>query len=212
MKIGGIHSTGNFKFPDTETDNPATGAGDNLLPQTCWSDVTTSAKYTVPTPKVGDDHAELTKDSISLTGGNSWMLIPQKLTAWDGIGAGQNGGAYLAVLCQIYAVGKEGDFETLLYPSSTRPSNPDDTVKDGFAYAAVPIDTNWEPGYKYIYTLEFYGAGKVDPDDPTHGGEEILGGPIKFTVSVDDWADKKLPLPMVPGEPEEPVVPEEPGE
>ena len=52
----------------------------------------------------------------------------------------------------------------------------------------------------HIYTLDFSnGAGKVDPEkevDPSvpedhyEPGDNILGGPIKFTVYVTGWTDQ----------------------
>lgn len=197
VKIGGIPSTGKFTFPTTVTDDPETGTGDNLLPQNCWEDVTTSAtaNYTFATPGAGTTGLALTNNPASLMGNTeNWMLIPQQLKAWNGEGASQKPGAYLAVLCQIYSIDNESGFETLLYPSSTRPET--DLVAGGFAYSAVPISTNWEPGKKYIYTLEFSRGGQVDPEDPDHGGEEILGGPIEFTISVDTWVDREMDYPM----------------
>ena len=63
----------------------------------------------------------------------------------------------------------------------------------------MAIGTNWEPGKKYVYTLDFSnGAGKVDPEkeqptdpdvDPFDPGENILGSSIKFTVEVTPWED-----------------------
>lgn len=76
-----------------------------------------------------------------------------------------------------------------------------------YAYVCVPLDTEWLPGYKYTYTLNFSkdGIGKIDPnfaagesgaDYPggTGGlkpGEEIIDNPIElfFTVTVDSWTD-----------------------
>ncbi len=69
-----------------------------------------------------------------------------------------------------------------------------------YDWVAVPINTNWEAGKKYIYTLDFSnGAGKVDPEkevDPSvpedhyEPGDNILGGAIKFTVNVTGWTDQ----------------------
>ena len=71
---------------------------------------------------------------------------------------------------------------------------------DGFAWASVPVSFTWVRGNKYIYTLDFTnGAGKVDPVDPgtdwkkdepqkdPDKGQDILGEPIKFTVTVNPW-------------------------
>ena len=92
-------------------------------------------------------------------------------------------------------------------------SRTDTDNKNGkYAFSAVPIDTNWEPGKKYTYTLNFCGdnggGGQVDPDpdptdpdvdpDPTDDdpGDPILGKPIYFTVTVDDWQDQPMDIDM----------------
>lgn len=114
--------------------------------------------------------------SIMKTDGDNAMLLPQQLVAWDSETDKSNTkkGAYLSVLINI----TKADGSDPVYP-----------VEAGqYGWAAVPIDTNWEAGKKYVYTLDFSnGAGKVDPDVPEGGGEDILGSPIKFTVEVDTW-------------------------
>lgn len=118
-----------------------------------------------------------TAATLMAADGNNAMLIPQQLVAWDPAGDASNTkkGAYLAVKINITT--KEG---TQIYPEQD----------GGYGWAAVAIDTNWEAGKKYVYTLDFTnGAGKVDPEDPDNPGEDILGSPIKFTVTVDEWQD-----------------------
>lgn len=63
-----------------------------------------------------------------------------------------------------------------------------------FAWACVPIDTNWEPGKKYVYTLNYSaaGLGMVDPEDGAVPGDDIIPeSPVKlwFTVTVSDWEE-----------------------
>ena len=132
------------------------------------------------------DAITLSAEPVSLMGeGGNAMLIPQQLTAWkpDTDGANTAGGAYLSVRLQI-ATAETG---TQIYPF---PSNGE------CEWAAIPIDTNWEAGKKYIYTLDFtHGAGNVDPHDPDPG-KPVLGGPIKFTVQVDEWTDTPEALDM----------------
>lgn len=115
-----------------------------------------------------------------------FMLIPQQLEAWTSSNAAD--GAYIAVLCNI----TQGT--TQLHPSTT---------PGGYGYAAVPINTAWDPGKKYTYTLQFFkdnGGGGVtppidptDPVDPTpdpgNPGQPVVGGPISFTVQVNTWTD-----------------------
>lgn len=127
--------------------------------------------------------ATLNGEAVSLMGeGGNAMLIPQQLTAWNSENDKQNDaeGAYLAVKIQI-----ETPNGVRLYPA-----------KGDYDWAAVGIDTKWEAGKKYIYTLDFSkGAGNVDPEkpkptdpnDPFNPGDPILGDPIKFTVIVTPW-------------------------
>ncbi|WOG11688.1 fimbrillin family protein [Bacteroides caccae] len=180
-----------FTFPETETTSAY------VLAQSQWAgwsgaDGGHETAYYIK----GEQPVTLTDNAQSIMfGDDNFMLLPQQLTAWDGT-ASQTG-AYLSVLCRIYSV--DGGNEILLYPQPTDTDN-----KDGkYAFSAVSIDTNWEPGKKYTYTLNFCdnggGAGKGDPDpdpdepvDPDPGvdpGEPILG-PITFTVTVDEWSDQ----------------------
>ena len=114
--------------------------------------------------------------SIMKTDGDNAMLIPQQLVAWksDTDKSNTAKGAYLSVLINI----TEKDGGDPVYP----------TEVGQYGWAAVAIDTNWEAGKRYVYTLDFSnGAGKGDPEDPDGGGEDILGSPIKFSVEVDTW-------------------------
>lgn len=111
------------------------------------------------------------------------MILPQQLTKWEHKTdvKNDNKGAYLAVLLKITT--KEG---LQVYPKK-------DTVTEGvadYAWACVPIDTKWEAGFRYTYTLDFSkGAGQVPPTDPEIPGDDILGGPITFTATVDAWKE-----------------------
>lgn len=126
----------------------------------------------------------------SLMGDNgNAMLVPQQLVAWDVTSDNTNTqkGAYLSVKLQINILDADGNEGVQIYPF------PSDAQ---CIWAAIPIDTNWEAGKKYIYTLDFtHGAGYVDPHDP-EPGKPVLGGPIKFTVNVVDWVESTQDLDM----------------
>ena len=123
--------------------------------------------------------------SIMATDGNNAMLLPQQLTAWSYEDKTNTlNGAYLAVKVQITT--KDG---ARVFPAASVGESD---------WVAVAIGTKWDAGKKYIYTLDFTnGAGKVDPEkpeptdptDPDNPGEDIFGGAIKFTVTVNDWID-----------------------
>ena len=137
-----------------------------------------------------------------LTGDNPLLLIPQTLGAAN---IKDGTGQYLSVLVKITKV-SGGD---LIFPKN------DGTKANGesYAWAAVDINTVWEPGKKYIYTLHFTenGYGKVDgntdggnddPTDPTpeddtndgndpQPGDDIVDTPVKLILDVEviDWID-----------------------
>ena len=156
-----------------------------------WNLEMDKVNYTVP--DFGEITLNGTPESLMGTGGSA-MLIPQQLTAWDAAmdKPNANKGAYLAVKLQIAT--KAG---ARVYPAE---------VVGDYDWAAVPVNTNWEAGKKYVYTLDFTsGAGKVDPEkpnpsdptDPFKPGDDILGNnAIKFTVQVTEWVEETKDVDM----------------
>ena len=132
------------------------------------------------------DTVTLGSTPVSIMGasGNA-MLLPQTFIEWSPKNDPDNVAreVYLSVLINITSA--DG---MRVYPFPT------DTKKDAdgnlrtYAWASIPLSGTWEAGKHYIYTLDFTnGSGYVDPDDPTPG-KPVLGGAVKFTVDVDNWA------------------------
>ncbi len=204
VKIANAAAKANFTFPETETNSHYT------LLQSQWSGWSEQDDHSKAYIIKGSSPVTLNANAQSIMfGDNNFMLIPQALTKWDGTAA--TTGAYLSVLCRIYSL--DNGNATLLYP---QPASGD--AKNGkYAFSAVGVNTNWQPGKKYIYTLNFCGdgggAGEIDPNpvnpvdlqdptvDPTpipggNGGDPILGNPIKFTVTIDTWSDETVAVGM----------------
>lgn len=101
-------------------------------------------------------------------------LLPQEVNAWDPtVKASDYNGAYFlvkVVLSNIVKNDDGADVATVVY--------------DG--YAAVPVNVNWEQGYRYIYTFVFDEGGDggwtPDPSDP----KPVLTS-VKYDVTVDDF-------------------------
>lgn len=138
-----------------------------------------------PTTEVTVSNSPDTPSDLMFNEGG-FMLMPQQLSPWTETATAD--GAYIAVLCNITQGGAQ------LFPATS----------GGYGYAAVPINTTWEPGKKYTYTLQFFkdggGAGVIPPVDPTDPpveptpdpgtpGQPVLGGSISFNVSVNTWQD-----------------------
>lgn len=200
VKVVNMATTATFTFPEDVTGLNYT------LPQNKWADWSGKDEPTKAYMVKGDKPLTLTNQAQSIMfGDNNFMLIPQSLTGWNN--NTDKTGAYLSVICRIYNV--DGGNEVLLYPLATNTEN-----KDGkYGLSAVSIGTNWEPGKKYTYILTFCGegsgAGRIDPNPDTtdstidtnpipdgKGGDLILGAPIKFTVSVENWAEESVGVNM----------------
>ncbi len=131
--------------------------------------------------------------SIMGNSGNA-MLLPQSLTPWNPGGDPDNAarGSYLSVLVQITRT--DNGYRVFPYPDDTKPT--DNQRIAGYAWASIPLNTTWEQGKKYVYTLDFTeGGGNVDPDDPTPG-QPVLNGEIKFNVTVNPWVNSNNEIPM----------------
>ena len=147
-------------------------AGSLNLETNEWSPVSTTETYeSIYTSEEESVILTGTDANIMSAEGNA-MLIPQQLTKWDveTDKANVHNGAYLAVYVNIKTVGNSQVFP-----------------KDGgYGWVAVPINTLWEPGKKYIYTLDFStGAGYIAPDDDTNPGGSVLGTSIKFSLNTE---------------------------
>lgn len=186
-KLVRVNSKANMTFP-TDANSAAS-----------WSAATAPAQFSDKLP------AAITLNGTPqrvMTDGNNWMMLPQELTAWDKDGSGSsNKGAYIAVLLRITQVSNGN----AIYPEKD-----ENAVAANFAYAAIPVNINWQLGHKYTYTLKFFGSGggagfvadelgnpdlASDPDvdvTPVTGknpGDAIIDGIINFNVTIEDWLD-----------------------
>lgn len=118
--------------------------------------------------------------------GNVFLQIPETFPAWDHSKAPkpeeQKEGAFIYIKCSIQNIADK---------TATEPSADDVYIYSDNGktkYLALPLNVDWKPGKKYIYTINFNGknGGGYDPGT----GEEVLV-PIEFTVTVDDFADAK---------------------
>lgn len=203
VKVVSVAKDGTFTFPTATTQS---GTGHELA-LGLWN--TASSQKTAYMVR-NSAPVELTKTAQSLMPSTSgtFMLIPQAITPWNKQNNATTAGSYISVLCRISNV--SGDNVTQIFPATA----------DKYGFSAVAIgttdnDKTWEPGKKYVYTLEFFGTdsggGRFDPDptvpgggdkdpdvDPTKpedGGKEILK-PITFTVDVEDWTEMPVALNM----------------
>ena len=155
VKLCRIGDTGDMTFQSSAAGYPE------------WSNISGSQSF-IKKSNGAAAAITLTPQAQDIMFGNDhFLMVPQQLTGWTGQAADAQG-AYLSVLVQII---KKSD-NTQAYPN--------DAGKFGFT--AVPIATNWAPGHRYVYTLDFFGngggAGQVDPDPenpedrPNHPGDD----------------------------------------
>lgn len=203
VKVVSVAKDGTFTFPAAKTES---GQGKELA-LGLWN-TESSEKIAYMVKNSAPVTLNATAQSLMPSTSGTFMLIPQEITAWNKQNNATTAGSYISVLCRISNV--SGDNETLIFP----------TTAGLYGFSAVAIgttdsDKTWEPGKKYVYTLEFFGTdsggGRFDPDptvpgggdkdpdvDPTKpedGGKEILK-PITFTVDVEEWTPVTVDLNM----------------
>lgn len=185
VKICQINGTGNLTFTG---DGTKSGGVFNTTTQ--WDAVSDKQTYSVEYVESGEEPITLERSPKNLNQKDrvgNFMLIPQKLTPWEPKTDPNNNdkGAYISVLVKI--VNK--DHPTIVLYPGTKLDDGTLVNTDGFAWIAVPIEETWQPGKKYVYTLDFTGgAGYVDPDHlgPEKPGDPTLGT-IYCSVAVCDW-------------------------
>lgn len=193
-KLVRVNSKADMTFPTNSNDAAS------------WSTATDPKQYGDKLP------AAITLNATPqrvMTDGNNWMMLPQQLEAWNlkptkTENNEDNNGAYIAVLLRITEL-KTGKY---IYPEKK-----EGDVTARFAYAAIPVSTNWKLGHKYTYTLKFFGAGggagfvagdlknpnlASDPQVDTKPmgelteskiGQPIIDGVINFNVQIEDWVE-----------------------
>lgn len=145
------------------------------------------------------------KTNVSVPQSNL-LLIPQKLTAWDGTTAGK--GAYILLLCRVEATHDgalhDGASDDMVKPEGDQhihqmfPTYECATFdKYAYGYACVPIGTLWEYGKIYRYTLDICGknsgAGIYPPVDlPDLPGLPTDPSPIKIIKTPADKVGKPV--------------------
>lgn len=169
MKVYNFAHTGTFTIPEGE---PA---------QSNWSGTTPLVgAYTIK--KAGEDikASSTTSEEQWISSKEDPMLfIPQKLTAWSTTSgtsiptgtADANKRSYIEITMKLtqkgqYLIGSENEYKKIYVP---------------FTNVNNDNATGWEPGKRYIYTLNFGGGYDAD-------GKPVLT-PITFDAEVTKWSD-----------------------
>lgn len=162
VKIANVNTVGSLDFSGTSTEWVSETPGDYMI------------EY--------QDAKPISSDPVTLM--SNAMLIPQNTEAWvvnpEEGNTDTNIGSYISILVQIKRV-VDDQTSVQVYPKG---------AEVGYAWMAAPVAFNWTAGYKYVITLDLgKGGGYEDPenDDTDDDVEKVLGGQMKFDVSVDSW-------------------------
>ena len=161
VKLGNIISQGTFKFP-TASDGSASNNGE-------WTNTNTTTAY-----ETDYDSKTLGSDAVFVDNEQPFMLIPQQCA--KGTKSGEtttsqySNGHYIALNVSIAMKSGNSEYNGATYT--------------GWAY--VGIDTKWEQGKHYTYTLDFSkGAGQKEDGTPIISGSEIEINTVTVTPISD---------------------------
>lgn len=203
-----IRNTGTFTFPDKFTSANAL-VTDNWVMKTIDKSSMTEkveegntsdnlvARFdrTITITELGSEFVSLNgtvKESGKITTNNNFLVIPQDFTNFAWAEGDEANGSYLSVKVRISMLQANGTYKQY-YPAVAEGG-----TEGAFGWAAVGLFkslTSLTPGQRYVVNLSFSdeSAGKGDPDpdpeDPEKPGEDILGKPIYFTVTVTNWVN-----------------------
>lgn len=187
VRVGYVAKAGDFVYSgdvtDTNVDDATNSAAATMIARTDWTPVAA----TVATEMYDQDVTATlsgTTTATALTGFNSWILMPQQLTAataYTDLTAGATtadpklNGAYIALKMSI----KDKDSNISI-------------VDEQWCY--WPINTEWKPGYKYTYTVNAGSGGYQGTDqNNTPGLDPVLSGLVIWfspTCTIDTWVDE----------------------
>ncbi len=172
-KIAGVDGNASFTFDDSPNTNTAASGSQNTFSRSLWSD--NDDDYSASYSK--------TFSSVNVTGVNSsWstlagsaILIPQeapKATGYSGSDPSNNplDGAYLAV-----------QYEAL--------DDADNALVAAGTWGCWPVDMDWQPGFRYIYTIDLAEYGYKESGQSTLDPiSDDLTVEFKFVdVEIDEW-------------------------
>lgn len=199
ITVGHLYNQGTYQFPTESTEENYThpnhndGIDDDAPILNCgqWTlEGTDGNSYTANVNP--DSNGDETSTTVMLTPGSSknltcpegsssnphengftnvMTLMPQQVKAWNPQ-AGSYDGAYF----KLDVVMTDKDSNKVLHTDK----------------AVVPVEIDWEQGYRYIYTFIFNEGGNGGWTDDPENPEPVLGE-ITYKVSVDDF------IPVVPG-------------
>ena len=200
VRIGYIDQSGTFTYSgsvtntqQTATDGTITG-GVTLIAQGNWSNTAATGANANKYDQTGLTATELVGNASdvahAITGFSNWMLLPQNMkphtvestktvytTQENGSATGDPKltGSYLALYMKV-----ENYYNSAV-----------NGVIVDYQWCYWPITTNWNPGYKYTYTVDT-ASGGYQPQDINNDKEYdpvVEGSIIKFAVgcTIDEW-------------------------
>lgn len=204
VRLGGLAKKGKYYLPTSSTANNFNVAAPGTGYRAGWDvyGLSNRVNDSICNYQTQLDNAvSLTSTAASIDGGNYFIVLPQQLVKWVKPASGDaypkssttNCGtsvnmSYMAVQIEVY----KNNVKVTDLPGMT-------TANNNRVWACVPIDTKFEPGKCYTFTLDFTnGAGITPPEteDPDDPGEPILDDYIRFTCTVTGWTDTPVSVTM----------------
>jgi hypothetical protein len=190
VRIGYVSTTGDFTYSggttDTQEADEHTSATNTLVDDDDWTPAAVTDAKTNKYDQSSTGTITAAQSATALTSFNSWLLIPQTKSAFTAYTSGTQvtpasadpvvNGSYIALKLTIYN-----------YNGSARSNK---LVAEQWCY--WPCSFDWDPGYKYTYTVDLAGGGyqpgNVDVAEATTL-DKVLGDVIVFSPSctIDYW-------------------------
>ena len=178
VKIANVNTVGSLDFSGTSTEWVSETPDDYVI------------EYENAKPILSDPVTLMSNAMLIPQNTEAWVVNPEDVTPEETpeggdtpaeqAEEGDNIGSYISILVQINRV-VDNQTTARVYPKGAEVE---------YAWMAAPVAFNWVAGYKYVITLDLgKGGGYEDPDNDVTDDdvEKVLGGQMKFSVSVGSW-------------------------
>lgn len=132
----------------------------------------------------------LTEETRTMTAdtlGGNFFVMPQQREPWDCQALDScNNGTYIGVKIRVF-YNSSTNYQYVSWSYASNGWNANGTDSEGKVWACVPIAADWQPGKKYIYTLDFADGAGYNPN-----GQLINVNLIRVKSTVLGWSEGRI--------------------
>lgn len=191
VKVGNAMKTGTFQYISGTADPEPATTGDGKINKGSWTSQSTPQTYT----QASTASMSGTVANQALGTFTPMILMPQQLTPASAYNAVDPNPSNPTAITSSTEPNVNGSYIALKMTVTDKDSGVTIVAEQ---WCVWPIDTDWQPGYKYTYTVNAGSGGyqPIDRDGNSDLDPVFDNAFIWFTpaCSIDSWTDSAVPV------------------